>query len=670
MRCNYLKIYGAFGEAPLCNIAIRTQSRHHSKMSNIKDIAEHGTALCAAVLPFLTGSAAASGMAAIAVPAATLTAIGYTIWGRCGRRAYERASDLALAQLRGNSDFPPEDLDRAALLLRNAPHPVDISPFDLRQAAAAYDFDYAIALRLTNELTEPDDNILRNILMPVFKTVVSVCRRDADFHRNLTQDLLIDAARQNGIQLELLESIDRRNAIILHKVENVGEKLDAIAAQSRDTLEAIALRFGKFEPEHMPLEELRGFLIQKARDYRALTSQIEAIEERDARLGNLKVAAKDAIARADLEEVEALLSRVDEVETEIAAETKLMRSENALLRGRVEEAYRHLSAAADSFSSVNLLEPVRRRLVYGERLREHGLRYGNGGLRCAAEIFKDAINKIEKLQSPELWGLAKHWLGLVLEERGEREDIEKSIALFRSSIEAYKEALSVLDDSNLLDRAGLQNNLAVALQEQARRTPGNAGAELLAQAVEAYQAALSFRTEKEHSLLWAETQSNLGNTMQLQAARYKDEQHFKILESSISAYQAAISHIEKEKNPNHWADFNYNLGASLYAQGKVVRKEEGIKIIERAIEAYNISLQVCSEHDNPVKWARAMEQLGKAYALMANNEKCLDPKKYLEISMKNFEAALRIYSPENFPERHKEVSKNIDLVHKEIRRAR
>ena len=70
-------------------------------------------------------------------------------------------------------------------------------------------------------------------------------------------------------------------------------------------------------------------------------------------LGNLKAAAKDAAERLDFAEVEALLARVDEVETEIAAQTKELRADNALLQGKIDAAYAHLSAAADSFQGLD-----------------------------------------------------------------------------------------------------------------------------------------------------------------------------------------------------------------------------------------------------------------------------------------------------------------------------
>ena len=68
---------------------------------------------------------------------------------------------------------------------------------------------------------------------------------------------------------------------------------------------------------------------------------------------------------------------MQEVELEEAAKTAELRANNALLRGRVEQAYRILNAAADSFAAVDPIEPARRKISkYAAVLGRHGDRYG------------------------------------------------------------------------------------------------------------------------------------------------------------------------------------------------------------------------------------------------------------------------------------------------------
>ena len=141
-------------------------------------------------------------------------------------------------------------------------------------------------------------------------------------------------------------------AEVLHRLGDVGAKLDQVHRLTRLEMTALGDRFEIIAMHAMSDADLREALEKKAEEYRRYKAQIEAIDERTAGLGNLKAAAQDAAERLDFDEVEALLSRVQEVELEIAADTAILRADNALLRGRVVDAFRMLSAAADGFGGV------------------------------------------------------------------------------------------------------------------------------------------------------------------------------------------------------------------------------------------------------------------------------------------------------------------------------
>jgi hypothetical protein len=67
--------------------------------------------------------------------------------------------------------------------------------------------------------------------------------------------------------------------------------------------------------------------------------------------------------------------------------------------------------------------------------------------------------------------------------------------------------------------AATQNNLGAALWDQAARTEGPQGAELLAQAVSAFRSALEVYTREQLPQDWATAQNNLGNALWVQAVR-------------------------------------------------------------------------------------------------------------------------------------------------------
>jgi len=221
-------------------------------------------------------------------------------------------------------------------------------------------------------------------------------------------------------------------------------QLDHIPTLSREELENIATRFeiaGVFDRSDA---DLRHLLTQKATEYRALKAEVDGIEDGLKRLSNLKAAAQDAIARIDLEEVEEILSRVQEVEKEEAAKTAELRAENALLRGKVNQAYALYCDAADSFKIIHPLETARRRILkYCEPLWKHGLRYGGLGIKRAEEIVRDTLEDSLKQADPALWAAGQNAFAVMLQDQGIRTDGAKGTDLLSDAVTAYRAALEV-----------------------------------------------------------------------------------------------------------------------------------------------------------------------------------------------------------------------------------
>ena len=113
-----------------------------------------------------------------------------------------------------------------------------------------------------------------------------------------------------------------------------------------ERLSPILTKFGIEQPDALTAEEQVALLRSKAADYARLRAEIESIDERSTAVGSLKNGARDAIARLDLPEVERLLARVCEIETEIVAESKFLRGQNTLLMGDARKAYDCFTAAA------------------------------------------------------------------------------------------------------------------------------------------------------------------------------------------------------------------------------------------------------------------------------------------------------------------------------------
>ena len=141
---------------------------------------------------------------------------------------------------------------------------------------------------------------------------------------------------------------------------------------------------------------MRGYLEDKAKEYRALRQQIAALPENIADILKIKQAAEEAAKALDFEKVEELLAVADFADTAMAAQTKLTRASNALLRGKPEQAFEIYSAVADSFWSADPSAPAQLRTQLFKPLYDHGLRYGGAGLQLAERILKEALETLPK----------------------------------------------------------------------------------------------------------------------------------------------------------------------------------------------------------------------------------------------------------------------------------
>jgi transcriptional regulator with XRE-family HTH domain len=362
-----------------------------------------------------------------------------------------------------------------------------------------------------------------------------------------------------GITPEEITELRRRAGL------SQSEQLEEVPTLSRNQLELLASRFEIDKPHDRSDADLRDFLTKKAEEYRAFHTQIEAIDERTAGLGNLKGAAKDAAERLDFAEVETLLARVDEVETEIAAETKVLRAQNALMMGKADDAFRHFSAAADSFAGLDPKDPARRRVFYSDPLYEHGLRYGGAGLGHAIAMLRTALSTLTAETDPLLWSHAKNSLAAALATQGTRTEGAKGTALLAKAVTACRDALTVTTrDDRPVHWARTMQNLANVLREQGNRTEGTAGTTLLAEAVSAYRDALTITTRADHPVQWARTQENMALLELTRAAHDSCPDPGPHLQAALAHVDAAL----EVYDPDHMA---YDHGTATRLRNQILQ---------------------------------------------------------------------------------------------------
>ncbi|WP_165354599.1 hypothetical protein [Tropicimonas sp. IMCC6043] len=441
--------------------------------------------------------------------------------------------------------------------------------------------------------------------------------RDAfrDIVTPILDELLDDPALSGQLapafQRAVLAQLRETAESLAHLSETYGslaKSLDELRELRRSDLVTLALVFEIERPHALKDAELRELLTLKAEEHRRLKAEIDALPGQYQRLSNIKAAAQAAAEALRFDEVEELLSAAHAIELDEAARSAELRADNALLRGRVEQAFELLSAAADSFRPVDPLEPARRRLLYVKVLYDHGLRYGGPGMAFAARMARWVIAACPEAEERELCAHAQNALAISLQDLGNRTGGEDSARLLDEAVAAIRAALRVhTEASHPVLSATTKNNLANALRQQGSRTGGETGLRLLAEAIATYRAALRVRTEAAHSVDWAMTQNNLAN--------------------------------------------------ALAAHGNRIRGEDGAQWIAEAVATYRAALRVFTEAAHPVSWAMTQENMAIAEKALAENETVAAPRAHLQAALGHVEAALRVYDPAHMAYRHEKATR-------------
>ncbi|MFO1102433.1 MAG: tetratricopeptide repeat protein [Methylocystis sp.] len=216
-------------------------------------------------------------------------------------------------------------------------------------------------------------------------------------------------------------------------------------------------------------------------------------------------------------------------------------------------------------------------------------------LEAAAAAYRAALTEWTQERAPLQWAMAQNNLGAALMALGERESRqEESIRRLEAAVAAYRAALTeIVQERVPLDWAMTQNNLGNALTRLGEREQGQVEfTRRLEEAVAAYRAAQTERTQERVPLQWAMTQNNLGNALTALGERERgQEESIWRLEEAVAAFRAALTERTQESLPLQWATTQNNLGAALMILGeRESGRDQSIRRLEAAVAAYRAAL--------------------------------------------------------------------------------
>lgn len=388
------------------------------------------------------------------------------------------------------------------------------------------------------------------------------------------------------------EEIDK----LRNPANSLPSQLDDLNVVRRDQLEALASRFEIERVFEKSDVELRSLLDEKATEYREFKQQLKELDGRFEELTSIKFAAREAAAKMEFAEHDSLLRRVDEIYSDLAVRAKEARARNALLRGRIGLAYDLFASAAAALSNLDPVQSAEKRLEYHRSLFEHGLRYDVAGLQHSARILKPVFD------TPD-WAASR--------------------------------------------RARAYQNYANALANIGIRSEGFEGAANLEEAIHAYHKALSLVTAESNSDVWGMIQQNLGAALSLRAKICENPANSgAYLSQAVEAFTAALEFRSKHDLPREWAMTTQNLAVAILEKANVTSGSAGVLLLKQAKDLLLETLTVRTRSESPFDWALTQENLAiVTKSLGERSEKSISAE-YFSAAQNHVSAALEVYEGE------------------------
>lgn len=213
-------------------------------------------------------------------------------------------------------------------------------------------------------------------------------------------------------------------------------------------------------------------------------------------------------------------------------------------------------------------------------------------LNDAIATFDMALQLLTKENAPLEWARAKAKLGDVYRSLGygmyNKDEQKKGAELYADAILAFQNALTVLNkDENIEEWAVAQRALGQALTNSdtfltIAGTASNATS--LSKAVTAFNAATEFYTKEAAPSDWAGLQFQLGDIY----TTLHQKQGGVWLPKAVEAHNRVLEVLTEDINPSVWAQVHYFIGNSLAELGAANKDSE---MLLKSIDASQIALE-------------------------------------------------------------------------------
>jgi tetratricopeptide (TPR) repeat protein len=210
--------------------------------------------------------------------------------------------------------------------------------------------------------------------------------------------------------------------------------------------------------------------------------------------------------------------------------------------------------------------------------------------------------------------------------------IEGDVDLCQRAADAYIAAINRLGpNEHGSEEAGLRRHLAAIQLVQGEKTRG---VPVIEQAVENCRIAVQCLSLAVQPLEWANAQNRLGlalSRLDLLTGRAE------LLKEAMAAFQAAAQVLTRAHSPQRWGEVMNNLAQALQLYGDQMKNPS---VLERAIETCRLALEVRTRERAPLAWAVSQNCLGSALFLLGKHSQSTEP---LDEAAVAFQSASEVY---------------------------
>ncbi len=582
----------------------------------------------------LASPVAAASLAPVALPLVEMAAIGLHLKDGCAKKASEKAQKAIIKALKGQPEFPPETLSRALSLLKDADSPLSLSKETLLAAAQSGNFEGEVVQHLLTPLTlDRGESAVRQILETALHAGLGACRQDESFHQALTQELLIKAAHVANVQLEQLDEIKADTTEIISQNEQTHDLLKQILAGhvpeglTLEQLHAVATQFKVVVKAGDTPATILQNLSFRAQEIEALEQQLAQMQSQYPLLSNAIAEAQAKLKQGDTQAVRKMVRdarvvlRDAKLLEALEQDAQLVEIDASalLIEGDPEAAFQILSAAADSFRSINPLLPCIFRNTKSEILFTYGRIHGGDAMALTVKMLKDALSPLTQKSEPKLWGSININIAAALCFKSSDFIGAARLDILKEAKTACRNALRIyIKEKHKVDWAIIQSCLSMIYGNQASVSKGEAKQNLLTKSKSAASAAWEVFGFNNEGISWAATiKINLAHSLLLESELHQNNIRLLLLEGAKDASSDALQLISAESAPENWAAAQTNLANTMSAIALISSPDKFDITIEQSIDAHKKVSDHFSAKRGSIQWVQSQIGLGKCRLVQA-----------------------------------------------------